>query len=136
MHSTHNFEVTYDWLRMPATCHHADDKLFELAEKFVAGEPSKEWFKYTGWLFYVWGHSYEFRTEEDWLRMEGFVSMVANREDTWYATNIEIYEYVNAYRGLIYSQNGQKAYNPSAISVYMIHAGKKYVINPGETVTF
>ena len=39
VHSTHNFEVTYDWLRLPATCHHADDKLFELAEKFIAGEP-------------------------------------------------------------------------------------------------
>lgn len=136
VHSTHNFEVTQDWLRLPATCHHADDKLFELAEKFIAGEPSKEWFKYTGWLFYVWGHSYEFRTEEDWLRMEGFVSMVSNREDTWYATNIEIYEYVEAYRNLIYSQDKSKVYNPSALPVYMIHEGKKYVVNPGETVTF
>ena len=121
---------------MPATCHHADDKLFELAEKFVAGEPSKEWFKYTGWLFYVWGHSYEFRTEEDWLRMEGFVSMVSNREDTWYATNIEIYEYVEAYRSLVYSADAKKVYNPSALPVYMIHEGKKYVVNPAETVTF
>ena len=136
VHSTHNFEVTYDWLRLPATCHHADDKLFELAEKFIAGEPSKEWFKYTGWLFYVWGHSYEFRTEEDWLRMEGFVSMVSNRDDVWYATNIEIYEYVEAYRNLIYSQDKSKVYNPSALPVYMIHEGKKYVVNPGETVTF
>ena len=136
VHSTHNFDVTYDWLRLPATCHHADDKLFELAEKFVAGEPSKERFKYTGWLFYVWGHSYEFRTEEDWLRMEGFISMVANREDTWYATNIEVYKYVEAYRKLVYSQNASKVYNPSAIPVYMLHNGKKYVINPAETVTF
>ncbi|MBO5439593.1 MAG: polysaccharide deacetylase family protein [Clostridia bacterium] len=136
VHSTHNFDVTYDWLRMPATCHHADDKLFALAEKFVAGSPSLERFKYTGWLFYVWGHSYEFRTEEDWLRMEGFVSMVANREDTWYATNIEIYEYVQAFRSLVYSQDASKVYNPSALPVYMLHNSKKYVIKPGETVTF
>lgn len=134
--TTHNFEVTYDWLRLPATCHHADDKLFMLAEKFVAGSPSSERFKYTGWLFYVWGHSYEFRTEEDWLRMEGFISMVANREDTWYATNIEIYEYVEAYRNLIYSQDKSRVYNPSAIPVYMIHNSQKYVVNPGETLIF
>lgn len=136
VHSTYNFDVTNDWLRLPATCHHADDKLFELAERFVAKNPSQERFKYTGWLFYVWGHSYEFRTEEDWIRMEGFVSMVANREDTWYATNIEIYEYVQAYRNLVYSQDASMVYNPSAIPVYMIHNGKKYVVNSGETLTF
>lgn len=136
VHATHNFDVTDDWLRLPATCHHNDDRLFELAEKFVAGNPSNERFKYTGWLFYVWGHSYEFRTEEDWLRIEGFLSMVANREDTWYATNIEIYEYVQAYRSLVYSQDATKVYNPSAIPVYMLHNGKKYVVSSGETVIF
>ena len=62
--------------------------------------------------------------------------MVSNRDDVWYATNIEIYEYVEAYRNLIYSQDKSKVYNPSALPVYMIHEGKKYVVNPGETVTF
>ncbi len=132
----HCFDLPREWLRMGATCHHTDEQLFKLAEKFVAGEPSKQPFKCSGWLFYVWGHSYEFRTEEDWMRMEGFISMVANREDTWYATNIEVYEYVEAYRGLVYSANAEKVYNPSAIPVYLIHAGKKYVVNPNETIVF
>lgn len=130
----HSFKLPTDWLRMGTTCHHADDKIHELAEKFVAGAPSSEWFKYEGWLFYIWGHSYEFRTEEDWIRMEGIVSMLSGREDTWYATNIEIYDYIEAFRALEYSNDRKIIYNPSALDVYMITGGKKVVIKAGETV--
>jgi len=129
-----SFKVPTDWLRMGTTCHHADEKVFELAEKFIAGEPSKKLFRYEGWLFYIWGHSYEFRTEEDFLRMNGLLSMLSNREDVWYATNIEIYDYVEAYRALVYSCDKSMVYNPSAIPVYFIYDNKKYVVNAGETI--
>ena len=119
---------------MGTTCHHADDKAFELAEKFIAGEPSKVLFRYEGWLFYIWGHSYEFRTEEDWLRMDGLLSMLSNRDDIWYATNIEIYDYVEAYRALVYSCDKSMVYNPSAQPIYFIYDNKKYVVNAGETI--
>lgn len=131
----HTFKTPMDWLRMGTTCHHADDKLFELAETFVAAEPAKDWYRYEGWLFYVWGHSYEFRTEEDWIRMRGFLSMISGREDTWYATNIEIYDYVCAFRALEYSNDRSMIYNPSAQDVYLIAHGKKYVVKAGETIT-
>lgn len=130
----HQFTVPTDWLRMGTTCHHADEKAFELAEKFIAGEPSKVRFRYEGWLFYIWGHSYEFRTEEDWLRMDGLLSMLSNRDDVWYATNIEIYDYVEAFRALVYSNDKTMVYNPSAQAVYFIYDEKKYVVNAGETI--
>ncbi len=132
----HSFKLTRSdsWLKMPATCHHADERLFELAEKFVSAEPSTAYWDYDGWLFYVWGHSYEFRTEEDWQRMEGFVSMVSNRDDVWYATNIEIYEYIEAYRGLVYSNDATMVYNPSAIDIYMLNNKKRVVVRAGKTV--
>ena len=133
-HRSFKLPKSDSWLKMPATCHHADERLFELAEKFVAAEPSSAYWDYDGWLFYVWGHSYEFRTEEDWQRMEGFVSMVANRDDIWYATNIEIYEYIEAFRGLVYSNDATMVYNPSAIDVYMLHNKKRVVVKSGKTV--
>lgn len=130
----HSFKVPTDWLRMGTTCHHADEKVFELAEKFIAGEPSKELFRYEGWLFYIWGHSYEFRTEEDFLRMNGLLSMLSGRDDIWYATNIEIYDYVEAYRALVYSSDKSMVYNPSAMPIYFIYDNKKYVVGAGETI--
>ncbi len=133
----HKFTLPTSWLKMPSTCHHADERLFELADKFVNSSPKKESFFTTdGWLFYVWGHTYEFRTDEDWARIEDFFKLVSNREDVWYATNIEIHDYIEAYRALEYSVDLQRVYNPSAIDVYLVHDEKNYKKIPaGKAIT-
>ena len=51
-------------------------------------------------MMYVWGHSFEFTCEADWEQMERFCDLVAGREDTWYATNIEIVDYLEDARRL------------------------------------
>ena len=129
-----SFKIPTDWLRMPSTCHHAYEGLFDLADKFVNDNPVSNWSCTAGYLFYVWGHSYEFRTEADWERMEEFCKKVANKDDTWYATNIEIYDYVEAYRALEYSVNLKKVYNPSCKDVWIRVKGKNYKIPSGKTV--
>ncbi len=130
----HGFGIRRDWLRMPSTCHHADDKLFELADKFVNENPFARWSN-EGWLFYVWGHSYEFRTQEDWDRMEKFCSTVANRDDVWYATNIEIYNYVTAFDNLEYSLDMKKVHNPSSLDVWFRYNENDIVCIPsGKTI--
>lgn len=133
----HNFILPNEWLKMPSTCHHADARLFELAEKFVNSSPKKESFFTThGWLFYVWGHTYEFRSDEDWARIEEFFKLVSKRDDVWYATNIEIYDYIEAYRALEYSVDLNTVYNPSCIDVYIVHEEKQYKIPSGKVVRF
>ena len=131
----HGFKISRDWLRMPSTCHHADEKLFDIANEFVNGNPTARWTNTEGWLFYVWGHSYEFRTEQDWQRIEEFFKMVASKQDTWYATNLEIYNYVTAFDSLEYSLDLKMIHNPSAIDVWIRHADKDIIcISAGETV--
>ena len=39
--STHKFDMPTDWLRMPATCHHRDPMLMELADQFL--QDSRYW---------------------------------------------------------------------------------------------
>ena len=125
----HNFILPESWLKMPSTCHHADGRLFELAEKFANSSPKKEsYFTTHGWLFYVWGHTYEFRTDEDWARLEKFFDLVSKRDDVWYATNIEIYDYIEAYRALEYSVDRQMIYNPSGLEIWIMRGGKTYNI--------
>lgn len=131
VHSTHNFEIPQDWLRLDPTCHHDDEQLFDLAKKFVE-EDVQPW--QAPWLFYLWGHSYEFEANNNWERIERFAGEVSGRDDIWYATNIEIYDYVQAYRSLIFSNDMTLIYNPSAITVEIDANGTAYTIKPGETV--
>lgn len=128
--SHHSFKIDRDWLRMPSTCHHADERLFELAQKFVNGTAISRWLDIEGWLFYVWGHSYEFRTQEDWDRMERFCEMVANRDDVWYATNLEIYNYITAYDSLEFSLDMKTVYNPSALDVWFKYDEREIICVP------
>lgn len=51
--------------------------------------------------------------------MEEFCHMAGQREDTWYATNIEIVDYMNAAAALKYTIDGDLVYNPSAMAVWI-----------------
>ena len=56
-------------------------------------------------------------------------------DEIWYATNMEICDYVNAMRGLVYSADGKRVFNPSIISVWMIdNKGEVIEVKPGDYV--
>ena len=87
------------------------------------------------YMMYVWGHSFEFRTEEDWALMEQFCQLAGGREDTWYATNIEIVDYMADAARLQYTAAGDKVCNPNAQSIWVEADGRQYEIPAGKTVT-
>ena len=128
--ATEKFKIPTDWLRMPATCHHKHPKLMELATTFVEKE------SYPPTLFYLWGHSYEFDINQNWNVIEEFAEFMGGREEIWYATNIEIYEYVQDYQRLEFSVRGDRIYNPSARTLWIFLGKEKGVISiaPGETI--
>lgn len=131
--ATEKFDVPVDWLRMPATCHHKNPRLMELAEKFIEDEGGRNFWWSPPRLFYLWGHSYEFNDCDNWDIIEKFGEYIGNREDIWYATNGEIYDYVKAFDSLKFSANGKFVHNPSAIDV-CICLKDDYLIPAGETV--
>ncbi len=126
--STGNFSLPTDWLRMPATCHHNDPRVFDLANKFV--NETDPW--HYPWLFYLWGHAYEFDANDNWDRIEQILSIVGGRDDVRYATNMELYRYVKAYEALEFGVECKSVYNPTAIDVYFEHDGKPYMAKAGE----
>ena len=132
--SNENFDIPTDFLRLPATCHHKNAKLFELLEEFLKPEEER-YVNRNPRLFYLWGHSYEFDNDNNWNVIEEFLSKVGNRDDVWYATNMEVYDYVKAYDNLVFSLDGKTVHNPSAIDVYIDYYGNN-VIKPGETKKF
>jgi len=124
--STHRFDIPTNWLTMPATCHHKDPELMNLAKAFAEGKP------YRPQLFYLWGHSYEFEAANNWHVIEQFAEYIGGRADIWYATNIEIYDYVKAWRSMHISADGRRLFNPSALPLWVAINGEVYCIKSGE----
>ena len=125
--SSHSFDIPKDWLVLRPTCHHDDPELSRLAEDFIKDAP----FWPEARLFYVWGHSYEFDFKNNWDVIENFTDRISGRDDIWYATNIEVYDYVRAYESLIFDAAMTKAVNPSALDLYFVYDGKEYKVNGG-----
>ncbi|MBO5913601.1 MAG: polysaccharide deacetylase family protein [Clostridia bacterium] len=133
VNGTMNFSIPTNWLTWHPTCHHVNEKIFELAEKFLnqpvtPKEPAR--------LFYIWGHSYEFNQRNDWDRMEQLCELLGGHDDVWYATNIEIYRYCRSFSRLKYSADGKTIYNPTADKLWLRDGvnGDVFTIDPGETV--
>lgn len=130
--STEKFKLPEDWLRLPATCHHNNPRLMELAEKFVNTEinPYRE-----AQMFYLWGHTYEFDDNDNWQVIEEFCEYMSGREaEIWYATNMEIYEYIEDYNRLIWTVDMSRVYNPTNRTLWFMYEKQKGIIKPGETL--
>ena len=123
------FSLPTDPLRLDPTCHHNNPRLMELADKFVRSKAARR-----GELFYLWGHSYEFDGDNNWEVIEKFAETVGGRSDIWYATNIEIIDYLNAYNSLRFSMNGKRVYNPTATEIFFEIGQKIYSVAPGQMI--
>ena len=62
------------------------------------------------------------------------IASYKKQPDVWYATNIEIYDYVSAYRSLVFSADGSTVYNPTLLTVWFTEDGKLFSVKSGETL--
>ena len=133
--TSEKYDMPTDWLRLAPTCHHDNPRVMELIENFVAIPEDEGYFwRNKPRLLYIWGHSFEFDRKNNWEHLEEICAAIGGKEDIWYATNGEIYEYSKAYKSLRFSADGNTAHNPSAIDVFVCAAGKNVIIRAGETV--
>lgn len=134
--STGSFALPEDFFEWNPTCHHNDKDIKDLCEKFFNTTPLTEGKLRESRLFYIWGHSYEFDDNDNWDIIEDIGKRVSASDDIWLATNIEIYEYITAYKNLVFSLDGERVYNPSAIPVWIELRRKTYKVGAGQTVAF
>ncbi len=128
------FSLPENWLLWHPTCHHNDPELMELAKKFIETPLRNQFCDLK--VFFLWGHSYEFDRDNNWGVIEKFAEYIGKREDIWYATNKEIYEYVTAYKRLEISMDSKRAYNPTNLTLFTKVGDRAYEIKPGETAVF
>lgn len=130
------FELPTDWYQWMPTAHHDNPEILEWAREFVSMDVEGDYCSSRRpKLFYVWGHAFEFERNDNWQRLEDICKTLANKDDIWYATNMEIYEYVAAFNSLVYSADGKKIYNPTLYTIWLDYDGTQYVIKPGERIT-
>ncbi|WP_091493866.1 polysaccharide deacetylase family protein [Amphibacillus marinus] len=125
--SSEQFAIPDDFYQWQATCHH-NNRLLELGEQFKS--LGKVQYLY---MMSVWGHSFEFDRDDNWSLIEAFCEQMASQTDIWFATNIEIVRYLEAAKQLVIGLNGDFAYNPTAIPVWINVNGLISQIAPGET---
>ncbi len=124
------FRLPEDFHAWMPTAHHNNPQLLEYVDKFLELDISTNVYhaRRQARLLYIWGHSYEFDRDNNWELIETVCEKLAHNDEIWYATNLEICDYVTAYRRLQYSANGQRVYNPTCTDVWMDVDGAVYQV--------
>ncbi|MDO4293788.1 MAG: polysaccharide deacetylase family protein [Eubacteriales bacterium] len=128
VNATYSFAMPPNYLEWNPTCHFRN-RLMELGEQFV--NLHKTQYLY---MMYVWGHSYELPEQGGWELLESFFALASGQEDTWYATNIEIVDYMDAASRLQFTMDGDLVCNPSFCSCWIEADGRILEIPGGGTV--
>ena len=116
-----------DFLEWNPTCHHNGDITGHMEAMLHECTPFCD-------LLYIWGHSTEFNGAKNWDKIETFCRTYGNNDQIWYATNLEIFDYLQAYRRLIFSMDKKKVQNPGVIPVWLRAEGNVFEVKPGATV--
>ena len=131
-----SFMLPEDFHAWMPTAHHKNPQLPEFIDKFLNIDISTKAYhaRRVCRLMYIWGHSYEFDRDDNWELIEEICKKLANNDEIWYATNIEIYDYVQAYKSLRYSADGHRIYNPTLYTIWFDVDGVLYSVKSGETI--
>lgn len=125
---TNGFDFPTNYYEWKPTCHHNHNLLgFGQAFKDIKKKQNL-------YMMYVWGHSYEFDRDNNWDTIEKFCEMISNQDDIWYATNIEIVDYLEAFDRLQFAADLSFVYNPSAQSVWITVDDNPVEIPGGSTI--
>lgn len=129
------FELPTDWYAWMPSAHHTNPNVLQMIDKFISFDASTVYTasRYPR-LFYLWGHAFEFDRNNNWDLLDVICEKLSGKDDVWYATNIEIYEYVEAYKSLIYSADGNTVYNPTLYEIWFDVDKKLYSVKSGETI--
>ena len=121
-----SYGLPADPMEWHPTCHHKAPDLMERGKWLI--DDQKSWYLR---LMYVWGHSFEFAEDDNWEIIENFCKLMGGHDDIWYATNIEIIDYMEVLNRLRFSADSTFVYNPSVQSAWLQVNDKRVVEVPG-----
>ena len=138
---TNRFGMPTDWLFWNPTCHVLSPNLMELCDRFLSLTDS--WSFNQCFMFYVYGHSYELDQNNaiGWENLENIFKKISDCDDVWFATNIEICDYITSFQNLIMSVDSKYIYNPTNTTFSLIYSDGDFIkssvtfeLKPGEEI--
>lgn len=122
------FGIPEDVLRLRTTCHH--NRMAEFAARLLDGDaPGLQ-------LMIVRGHSFELdgfmssEPDKDWAYMEGVCRRLQASSAVWFATMIEVLDYLEALRLVDASRSDGRISNPSALPIWLRIDGRDIELPP------
>ena len=120
---TADFSLPADPLNWSCSCHHYD--LEPLIDPFLAEDDELK-------LLSVWGHAYEFDQKDQWDIITDQLRRLGGHDGVWYATNIQVFDYIAAFRALDTSVDGGLLKNEGATSLWLQDRGEVIRLEPGQ----
>lgn len=132
-----DLNIPSDWYEWHPTCDHRSKELMVFCDRFLETNPVFN----QCFIFYVYGHAYELDRDNRWERIEELFKKVSGRDDVWYATNIEICDYISAFKNLVMSVDSNYIYNPTMTTLSLIYSDQDFIksgitfeLKPGEHI--
>lgn len=126
-----SFTPPDDFMRWPISCHHGS--CIEKGKAFLQVPP-----KWGRQVFLVFGHSYEFPKANNWVLIEEFCVLLGRNPAIWYATHIEVADYLKALEQVRSSVDGTILTNPTGAEIWYSDWSRQGdvfgSIKPGQTV--
>jgi peptidoglycan/xylan/chitin deacetylase (PgdA/CDA1 family) len=123
---TGGFRLPGNLLAWNPSCHHT--AAGDLADAFLSRQESELA------LFFIYGHSWELDSGEprnNWSYMASLLERLGGRSDTWYATAIEVADYVHAVRAVMSSLDDDSLMNPTGTDVWVRENGSVGLLRAG-----
>ena len=125
---TYNFKIPNDFLRWQPTIHQFAKAYWEPNQPEKDAQELTQFYKVIDdflqtkelAILDIWGHSWEFGTDQNkWNEGEKFFKLLANNKSIHYTKQIDLVDYINAYRNLKFSVNKTSVTNNSKFDIYI-----------------
>lgn len=143
VNDTYGFEIPENFLKWHPTMHQFSKAYWK------ANDPLKDSIEIN--LFYktidsflqtkdlavldIWGHSWEMGSDaKKWTETERFFQVLSHQSDVYYCKQIDLVDYIHAFRNLRFSMNNTTVFNASSLKVFFLYNKEIRSVDPGETI--
>lgn len=123
---SYNFEIPKDYLRWHPTIHQFGKAYWETNQPEKDKKELAQFYKTIDdfmntkelALLDIWGHSWEMGSDQKkWEEAEKFLKLLANKPTIYYTKQIDVVDYISAFKNLKFSVDKNIVFNPSTINV-------------------
>lgn len=125
---TYNFKIPNEFLRWQPTIHQFAKAYWEPNQPEKDAKELTQFYKVIDdflqtkelAILDIWGHSWEMGADKKkWDETEKFFTLLSEDKSIHYSTQIDLVDYINAYRNLKFSVNKNYVYNSSSINLFI-----------------